>query len=81
MINATNPGLDKAPEALNGVRVNVSDHIDVFAVIDSVMGISACAQAVVGTECVSEYNRLREYVFPDQSIERILCGVSKPCDR
>ncbi len=50
MINATNTALDQAPEALDGVRVNVADHVDVFAVIDSLVRVSARSQAIIGTE-------------------------------
>jgi hypothetical protein len=34
MINATNSTFDKAPKALNGIRVDFSDNIDLLAVID-----------------------------------------------
>jgi hypothetical protein len=50
MINATNSTFDKAPKALNGIRVDFSDNIDLLAVIDSLMGVTASAEAVVGAE-------------------------------
>lgn len=71
MINATNAALDEAPEALNGVRVNVSNNVDLLAVVDPVVGVSASTQAVVGTEVIGKDNGLWENVFLDESIQGV----------
>ena|ERR1039458_1449337 len=71
MIDAANPSLNQRPEAFDGVRVNFADHVNALAVIDSFVSVSASIKPIVGAERISEHNRLREYVFLDESAQRV----------
>src|SRR5208282_5614234 len=71
MIDTTNSALDQRPETFDGIRVNFANDVDAFAVIDSLVCVSASVKAVVGAESVGEDNRLREYVFFDESAQRV----------
>lgn len=55
VINAAYSALDEAPEPLHGVRVNLANHIDLFTVLDALMGIAASfCQRVVRRVLVCE---------------------------
>ena len=76
MIDATDPALYEAPESFNGVRMNVSGHINFLAVVDSLVRVAASANAVVGAEVIGEYHRSWEHVFFDESSQRVGFYVS-----
>src|ERR1035441_4454922 len=71
----TNSTFDKAPKALNGIRVDFSDNIDLLAVIDSLMGVTASAEAVVGAEVVCKDHGVRQDVLFDESSQCIGLNV------
>ena len=78
MIDATNSGFHERPEAFNCVRVNLADHVDALAMIDSLMLVSASVKPVVGAEGIGKHSGLREHMFFDESTQGV--GFNIGCD-
>ena len=64
MIDAPQPILNQAPESFDCVRMNFASNVDLFAVIDSQVGISPSAYSVVGAKLISEHNGIGKDVAP-----------------
>ena len=71
VVNAPDTTLDEAPESFDGIRVNLANYVNAFAVINSSMLVSASIKPVIRAEGVGEYNRLREDVLFNQPVQRI----------
>lgn len=71
MIYPANPALDQAPESFNGVRVNVANYIDLFAVVDALVFVSTVhiADPVVSVQFIGEHGALRQNVFLNHTKE------------
>lgn len=70
VVHARKTPLNQAPESLNRVRVNVARDVDLGAVIDSMMLVSACAESDVSVPFVCENHSARKNVLFDDSFQR-----------
>lgn len=75
VINATDPALNQTPESFDGVRVNVSDNVDLLAVVDSLMLVAACVKAIVRRIVIGKDHRAWKHMFSDESPQSILLHV------
>jgi hypothetical protein len=77
VIHAADAALYEAPEAFDGVGVDVvSGDVNFFAVINAPMLISANCQSIVGSKLISEHGALGHDMFAHDADESISLHVS-----
>jgi hypothetical protein len=73
--HATQPTLHQRPEALDGVGMNVSTHVDVRRVLNPAMVIALGRKRVVGRVLVRVDSRSRQYPALDVRRDGLDCYI------
>jgi hypothetical protein len=77
VIHAADATLHGAPEAFNGVGVDIAHHIDFCVVADAAMGIAVKLQAVVSNVLIGKHDALGQDKLPRNLVQSLLLYVRR----